>query len=116
MKNQRLLVSFLLASIVALAAGESCQERRTNTGTLWSQDGTMTADLTTAGYVATFNNAPLDQLDNTQLFVGSPYVFEISHSDDSMQGLVEFELDWSSMVHSKCVGRREKSMICYAMV
>ena len=84
---------------LAMAAGETCQERRTTTGTLWSDATTATLD--DAGYIAEFNGLPLQQLDGTEIPVGSAYVFEISHDDPEMQGLLEFELDWSSMVHSK---------------
>ena len=108
MKKHYLLGLFALAiSLIHLTAvsGETCEERRATTGTLFSNADAAdtTPNLDDAGYVATFNGLSLPLLDNTEIPVGSTYVFEISHSNPEMQGLLEFELDWSSMVHSKFV-------------
>ena len=100
MKN-RLVSSFTIVfTVLGTASGDSCKELRESAGTLRSQ---ATANsLEQAGYFATFNGLLLSQLDGVEIPVDSSYIFEISHSDVTMQNvLMEFELDWSSMVHSK---------------
>ena len=94
------VLSAILVLLAIPSEATSCQDVREASGTLWSQQPQVT--LHQAGFVASFNGIPLDQLDGLELPVGSAYSFEIAHDEFQMdQGFLEFELDWSSMVHSK---------------
>lgn len=120
MKNRRIIARLTVElAVLALAMGQTCEMLREEAGgTLFppssgddKDDTTATtgdsssssfASLKQGGYVATLNDVPLDQLDGMEFDVGSTYVFDISHSDGSMNNaLLDFELDWSSMAHSK---------------
>lgn len=58
--------------------------------------------LQEAGFTAMFNDKPLEQVAGMEIEVGSTYRFEISHPTDAamrQNAVLEFEIDWSSMVH-----------------
>lgn len=85
--------------IILHASADTCEDLQSSS-LLSSQIPAMT--LEEAGYDLTFNGSPLQQVVGTDIPVGSTYTFDISHSDATImqRGLLEFEIDWSSMKHT----------------